>query len=97
MQDGLGSSRQALLQQRREAGEEVHDEDLALLPENEDAAWIYLMTRNQCLVTMDGQAIDLDLRAVKAAMDVYGVQDQATCMTRVVRTWRAMEAKRREG
>lgn len=83
-------ARQALLQQKRDRGEDVPDDRPILWPENEEAAHIYFVTRRQCIVSM-GQPMDLDVTAVKAAMDVYGVQDQARCLSRVLRVWRELE------
>jgi len=57
-----------------------------LLEENEEAATIYMITRGQ-VVTMGehGIAIDINISAVKAAMDIYGVADQRECLQKVMK------------
>ena len=65
-----------------------------LVEDNEDAAKVYLMVRNQTVQTPTdkGVIIDLSIPAVKIAMDLHGVKqgDQLGCLERVRRTFYAM-------
>lgn len=59
-----------------------------LLPENEDAATVYMQCRNQAVfVGMDGVPVDLDINAVKTVMDLEGIRDQRDCLQRVRAMW----------
>lgn len=45
-----------------------------LLPENEDAALIYMRTRGQVITRgMDGVIVDISIPAIKDAMDAKGI------------------------
>lgn len=73
-----------------------------LLSGNEEAAAIYMLTRHQVVTKTwpsdEGmkQLIDLSIPAVKIAMDLYGVQDQRTCLERVRSVFHHFEAERRK-
>ena len=69
---------------------------VALLRENEDAANIYMLTRQQVIVmhTENGpKALDISILAIKATMDIYKVQDQRECLLKVLKTFHHFEAK----
>ncbi len=55
-----------------------------LMPENHEVARVYLLGQNQVITTM-GQVIDLDISAIKTIMDIYKVEDQRTCLERVMK------------
>jgi len=64
-----------------------------LFPENEDAIAVYSQVRNQAIyVGMDGIPVDLDYRAVKVVMDMYGIEDQADCFQKVLKAWNHIAA-----
>ena len=54
-----------------------------LVPENQDAAQVYMTVRGQVVTAGNGQVIDLDFNAVKTVMDLYGVRDQRDCFEKV--------------
>lgn len=54
-----------------------------LLPENEDAIKVYLMTRYQVVTAGMGTVVDIDFHAVKLAMEWMGVKDQRDCFFKV--------------
>ena len=53
-----------------------------LLDENKDAAKIYIIARHQVITNM-GRIMDIDIKAVKALMDIYKVVNQVDCLDRV--------------
>ena len=55
-----------------------------LMPENHEVARVYLLVQNQILATM-GQVIDLNIPAIKTVMDIYEIEDQKTCLERVMK------------
>ena len=65
-----------------------------LKEENEDAARIFQVSRNQ-VIAVGEQVVDIDIKAVKIVMDLYGVKDQRTCLQRVRALWHEIEGKRR--
>lgn len=42
-----------------------------------------MLTRRQVVTAGMGQVMDISIPAVKIAMDLYGVKDQAACLNRV--------------
>jgi hypothetical protein len=54
-----------------------------LVSENEDAAQVYMMTRRQYKTAEQGRVVDIDIPAVKIAMDLFGVVDQKACLVKV--------------
>lgn len=54
-----------------------------LLPENREAAEIYMETRNQFITAGMGQVVDISIPAIKIVMDLYGIQDQKKCLHKV--------------
>ena len=55
-----------------------------LADENDIDALVYMLTRRQVVTMgMSGQIVDISIPAVKIAMDLYGVKDQAACLTRI--------------
>ena len=63
--------------------------------ENEQAAWIFALVKNQVVVAGD-QIIDLDFQALKAVIDIYEVQDRKRVFEKVIRTFRYFLNKSRE-
>ena len=55
-----------------------------LLPENEDAATVYMITRRQYITAENGRVVDISIPAVKTVMDLYGVREQRRCMSKVL-------------
>ena len=71
---------------RREPPQEppCHQCRVDLKPENDIDAAVYMMTRRQVVTAgMSGQIVDISIPAVKIAMDLLGVKDQAACLLRV--------------
>ncbi len=60
-----------------------------MLPENEDVAKLYFLVRNQVLI-VGNKITDLNLLAIKAAMDILGVKNQADCLYRVRKLWQSI-------
>jgi hypothetical protein len=58
-----------------------------LLPENHEAAEVYMATRNQFITAGMGQVVDISIPALKIIMDLYGVQDQKKCLHKVRATF----------
>ena len=54
-----------------------------LMPENADAAKVYMICQNQFITAGMGQVVDISIPAVKIAMDLYRVQDQKKCLSKV--------------
>ena len=92
MDDPLHSVRQELLAKRGEGETDA----VELLPENREAATIYMLTRNQIILAPSGHAIDISIPAVKIAMDLHGVVDQKGCLDKVVGLFHHFEEKRRQ-
>lgn len=71
-----------------------------LLDENFEAGQVYHLVKRQVRVAPgSGQIIDLDYAAVKAVMDIYGIEDQQQCFVKVSRAFHHFlgERSRREG
>ena len=66
-----------------------------LLEENEDVAQIYMMTRRQYIISATGQVIDINIPAVKIAMDLYQVKNQKECLLRIINLFHYFENERR--
>jgi len=56
-----------------------------LMEENIEIEKIYLLTRNQVITGMNGQILDIDIKAIKVAMDIYEIKNQPDCLDRVRR------------
>jgi len=54
-----------------------------LLPENKQAAEVYMVTRNQVITAGMGQPIDISIPAIKIVMDIWGIRDQKKCLSKV--------------
>ena len=54
-----------------------------LMEENEDASNVYQLTRLQFVTAGMGQPIDIDIKAVKIAMDLFEVKNQLDCIDKV--------------
>ena len=52
------------------------------MDEDYEVAQVFFATRSQW-ITNGEKIIDIDIRAVKCAMDIYQVVDQKTCFERV--------------
>lgn len=66
--------------------------------ENEDAARVYMLTRGQVVTAGQGVVVDISVPAVKIAMDLLKVADQADCLNRVRGLFhRLLKEKSREG
>jgi hypothetical protein len=59
---------------------------VVLARENEEIAEVYFQVRSQVIATY-GQVIGLSIPAVKIVMDLYGIKDQKTCLTRIMKTF----------
>lgn len=94
MDDPYRPARTALLEARAARGETVEPDGVDLLPANRDAAAVYMLTRHQVVTVGDGHPIDLNLTAVKAAMDMFGVTRQRVCVEKVMTLWRNVDAER---
>lgn len=60
---------------------------IELKEENEEVAMIYMMVRRQFITAEQGQVVDISIPAIKTIMDLFGVQDQRECLTRVIKTF----------
>jgi hypothetical protein len=94
MDDPHRPARQALLEARAARGDAVEPDGVDLLPANRDAAAVYMLTRHQVVTVGDGRPIDLNLTAVKAAMDMFEVSRQRACVEKVMTLWRNVDAER---
>lgn len=50
-------------------------------PENEEAVDVFFICRHQVIIA--GKILDIKIEAVKAAMDIFRVQNQKECFERV--------------
>jgi len=66
-----------------------------LLPENEDAEFIYFKVEDQVIFGMGG-AVALNQMAIHSAMDLYEIEDRQDCFEKVVVVGRHMIAKQHE-
>jgi len=61
---------------------------IPLRPENEEAGAVFMLTRGQ-IITADllenRRSMTLSIPAIKIAMDLLGVKDQKTCLSKVLR------------
>lgn len=51
---------------------------------NENALDIYRFCSGQLIIAPMGGAIDMNILAVKAAMELYGIKEQKDCLERVL-------------
>jgi hypothetical protein len=68
-----------------------------LREENGEIAQVYMMTRRQYITRNNGRgdvAVDLSISAIKTVMDIYGVGDQRSCLSAVLRLFHYFESKR---
>ena len=66
------------------------------MPENKQAADVYMATRGQMITAgMGGQVIDISIPAVKIVMDLYpgGIDDQWACLAKVRATFHHFKPK----
>lgn len=55
------------------------------LKENEQAGLVYMLVRNQVILSPSGEIVDLNINAVNAVMDIYDVKDKKGCFEKVLR------------
>jgi len=67
-----------------------------LLPENREAAEVYMETRNQFITAGMGQVVDISIPAIKIVMDLYGIQDQKKCLHKVRSTFHHFNKEHQE-
>jgi hypothetical protein len=72
-----------------------------LLPENEVAAKIFLMVRQQCEVRFNGEQtyeVDLNHSSLWKAIEKFpgGVQDEWGTAQRILRAWHSAQQKKRD-
>lgn len=66
-----------------------------LMPENEEAMFIYNKAANQVRVAGMGDIVGLDYNALKFIMDLYGIGNQRECFEKVNYAFnKILEAKR---
>lgn len=69
-----------------------------LLPENHEAAEVYMMSRRQYVTRSRGMegdvVIDISIPAIKATMDALGVENQRGCLVKVQRVFHHFLAER---
>jgi hypothetical protein len=51
---------------------------------NDDALAMYRFCSGQLIIAPMGGAIDINILAVKAVMDLYGIKEQTDCLERVL-------------
>jgi acyl dehydratase len=66
-----------------------------ILEANQDAARIYMMTREQVIVYRDA-VIDINHLAVDAAIERNGIRDRRGCFEKVVRVFHQVLKEKRE-
>ena len=82
---------------RNNKGELCESCRVELREENEDAAQVYMLTRRQYVTAERGRVVDINIQAVKAVMDMIGVDDQLDCLNRVRKLFHAMRMNEDEG
>ena len=58
---------------------------------NEDATMIYRICSGQLIISPMGGAIDINILAVKTAMDLYQIEDQKDCLGKVLFLFRKVK------
>lgn len=58
---------------------------------NDDALMIYQICSGQVIIAPMGGAIDINILAVKTAMDLYQIEDQKECLEKVLFIFREMK------
>lgn len=66
-----------------------------LLPDNYDAARVYLLTRGQLILSMSG-VVDINQLAVHEAMKLYRIENRKECFEKVLRVAAHFIAEMRE-
>jgi hypothetical protein len=64
------------------------------MPENEEAARVFLLARRQIIAGPEGIPIDISIPAVKVVMDLLRVEGQKDCLIKVIKTWHHFERLR---
>jgi hypothetical protein len=68
------------------------------MPENRNAAEVYIMCRGQKITRSRGMegdvVVDISIPAVKDCMDAFGVRDQRECLVKVWRVFHHFLAER---
>jgi hypothetical protein len=58
------------------------------LPENVDAAQVYMAARGQIVTRgMEGVIVDISIPAIESAMRIFNVKDMIDCLQKVRRTF----------
>lgn len=65
----------------------------SLFPENEEAAQVFFLVRNQVRFSPAGKLLDIDLQAVEIAMRRLGVKRKNECFLKTVALWRQFAAE----
>lgn len=63
-------------------------------PVNEDAGMVFMLTRGQIIPGYEGRPVDINIVAVRAVMDIYGIENQQDCLNKVLLLFR--DHQRRE-
>ena len=59
-----------------------------MLPENEEAAQVYMASRGQVITRgMERVIVDISIPAIESAMRIFNVQEQADCLQKIRRTF----------
>ena len=66
------------------------------MPENREAAEVYMVVRNQFITAGLGQVIDVSIPAVKIVMDLFGVLNQKECLLKVLSVFHHFKPKNNE-
>lgn len=90
MDDPLRPARQEIMAEKGKVDEAAVD----LRSENEVVAAIFMLTRKQLITVRETQVVSISIPAIKAAMDVYGVVDQKTCLDRVLKLWKDVDREK---
>jgi len=68
-----------------------------LAVENEETAAVYMATRRQYITAgQNNVPVDISIPAIKIVMDLRGVKDQESCLSRVQRVWHHFNNERGE-
>ena len=66
------------------------------MPENREAAEIYMICQNQLITTGMGQIVDISIPAVKIVMDIWQVSNQKKCLLKILDAFRFFRLKDKE-
>jgi hypothetical protein len=68
------------------------------MPENQQAAEVYMITQGQLITAGMGQIIDIDINAICNVMDRYpgGIENQWRCLLKVRAAFHALKPEQEE-